>query len=277
MKKLPLTFCLLLAFGFTLFSQDFKGRVYYKSKTSIDTDFGGRSIPEHRKKMILEQMKQMSERNYILSFNKSESIYKEEEKLEQPGTTQRRGRHFAMMSSGGEDYYKNVQNGTYSVSKDLFGKIFLVNDKLPKLKWVMQNETKKIGKYTVYKATSTKKNLIPNTKAMFRKPEDAKEDNQEAMIEQETQITAWYCLDIPINQGPGEYCGLPGLIMELHDGKTSILCSKIELKPKETFEIKKPSKGKKVTQAEFDEISANKMKEMQENFRGRDPGGGKRR
>jgi GLPGLI family protein len=34
--------------------------------------------------------------------------------------------------------------------------------------------------------------------------------------------------------------GLPGLILEINDGKTVILCSKIVLKPKEKTVIKAP-------------------------------------
>ena len=39
------------------------------------------SCIESRKKMIAERMKGMFEKTYILTFNNSESIYKEEEKF----------------------------------------------------------------------------------------------------------------------------------------------------------------------------------------------------
>ncbi|MCT4601586.1 MAG: GLPGLI family protein [Marinifilum sp.] len=279
MKKFLFTIACILIFGNGLFAQDFQGKAYYESKTTINMDFGGRKIPEDRKKMILERMKQMSERTYILSFNRTESIYKEEEKLEQPGMGQGRGgMRFGMMMGGGEDYYKNVKSATYAVSKDLFGKIFLVNDILPKLEWQMQAETKKIGKYTAYKASAVKKVQEPNMRAIFQRRgrgEEA-ENKEPEMIEKEYRIVAWYCPEIPVNQGPGEYWGLPGLILELNDGRTSILCSKITINPKEKIEIKKPRKGKEVNQAEYDEISRKKMKEMRENFRSMRPGRGRR-
>lgn len=280
MKKILLAFySLFLMFGSSLFAQDFQGKVYYESKTSVDMDFGGRQIPEEHKKRILERMKQMSERTYILSFNRTESIYKEDEKLEQPGMQQRGGMRMAMMMGGGEDYYKNVKEGTYAVSKDLYGKIFLVNDSLPSLQWQMQAETKKIGRYTAYKATAIKNVREPNMKAIFQPGGKSKEteSKEPEMIEKEVKLVAWYCPEIPVNQGPGEYWGLPGLIMELNDGRTSILCSKIVINPKEKIAIKEPSKGKKVNQAEYDEISRKKMKEMRENFRGMRPGGGRGR
>jgi GLPGLI family protein len=42
-------------------------------------------------------------------------------------------------------------------------------------------------------------------------------------------ITAWYTPEIPVNQGPENYWELPSLILEINDGKTVVLCSKIVL------------------------------------------------
>ena len=48
----------------------------------------------------------------------------------------------------------------------------------------------------------------------------------------EVQITAWYTPDIPINQGPENYWGLPGLILEINEPELIILCSKVVLNTK---------------------------------------------
>ncbi|MBT8271309.1 MAG: GLPGLI family protein, partial [Bacteroidia bacterium] len=84
-----------------------------------------------------------------------------------------------------------------------------------------------------------------------------------------------YTPQIPLNQGPGEYWGLPGLILEVSSGRTTILCSKIILNPEEKKEIKVPSKGKVITRAEYNETVKQKMKEMREMYGGR-RGGGRR-
>ena len=69
-----------------VFSQDFQGKAYYVSKTNPDMDsWGGRQMSEVQKKQIMERMRSMFEKTYILSFDKSVSIYKEEEVLEAPG------------------------------------------------------------------------------------------------------------------------------------------------------------------------------------------------
>ena len=277
MKKLLfITCCILLITTSGLSAQDFQGKAIYESKTIVKMDFGGRNIPEDRKKMMLERMKKAGEKTFALNFNQVESIYKEEVKLEQPGgSVGRGGMRFGMMGSGGEDYYKNVKEGTYAVKNDLFGKIFLVKDSLQKLEWKMGSESKKIGNYTAFKATALKLVKRPNMSAVFNRNQDS---TAKEFIENEIEIIAWYSPDIPVNQGPASYWGLPGLILEVSDDITSILCSQIIMNPKERIDIKAPSKGKKVTQVEYDETARNKMKEMRENggFGGRRGGPGPR-
>ena len=86
----------------------------------------------------------------------------------------------------------------------------------------------------------------------------------------ETQtVTAWYTPQIPLNTGPGDYYGLPGLILEVNDGKLQIICSKIVLNPEDKIAIKEPTKGKEVNQKAFDAIREKKMKEMSERRQGR--------
>ena len=65
------------------------------------------------------------------------------------------------------------------------------------------------------------------------------------------------------------YYGLPGLILEVNAGNTTILCSKIELN-KEGETVNPPKKGKKINQEKYDELVKKKAKEIRENFqRGR--------
>ena len=70
--------------------------------------------------------------------------------------------------------------------------------------------------------------------------------------------------EIPVNQGPEGYWGLPGLILEVNDGQTTILCSKVVLNPKEKAEIKAPTSGSVTNQKDFDETVMKKLKEVQE-------------
>lgn len=273
--KLPIT-CLLLLISFVSFSQkDFQGKAYYESKTTMDmSNFGGGQLSEERKKQIAERMKSALEKSYILTFNQSESIYKEEEKLDAP--SQGGGMRFGMMSLSGGNQYKNVKEQQLLQENELFGKQFLIKDSLPKLNWELGSETKTIGQYMCFKATAVKKADGFDFNSFRRppendKPKDSTKTNSEEIKEAPKQIivTAWYAPQIPVNQGPGEYWGLPGLILEVNADRTTILCSKIVLNPSEKDVIKAPSKGKEVTKSEYESIQKEKMEEMREMFRGR--------
>lgn len=281
-----ITYVLTFFISVTSFSQqDFQGKAIYQSKTTLDmSNFGGTEMSEDRKKQIAERMKSMFEKTYILTFNKSESIYKEEEKLEAPG----QGGGFRMMmgSFSGGKQYKNVKEHQLLQEQEFFGKQFLVKDSLPKLDWKLESETKLIGKYMCFKAIAIKKPNEMDFNSMRRRNRD--NDNEKAQdstktknvmeeveVPKEILVTAWYTPQIPINQGPGEYWGLPGLILEISADRTTILCSKIIMNPDEKDEIKAPEKGKVVSQKEYNEIMKKKIEEMREMYggRNRDRGG----
>ena len=282
--KLIVSVLTIFISAITFAQQDFQGKAIYQSKTTIDmSDFGGRQMSEDMKKQIAERMKSMFEKTYILTFNKTESIYKEEEKLEAPG----QGGGFRMMmgSFTGGKHYKNVKEHQLLQEQEFFGKQFLIKDSLPKLNWKMESETKQIGKYMCFKATAIKKvdELDFNSMRRRNRNDDEEAKTQDSIssnnlmdeieVPKEVIVTAWYTPQIPINQGPGEYWGLPGLILEVSADRTTILCSKIVMNPSEKDEIKAPTKGKEVTKEEYNKIMKKKMDEMSDMFRGRRRGG----
>ena len=73
---------------------------------------------------------------------------------------------------------------------------------------------------------------------------------------------------------PGNYNGLPGLILEIKEGKQTIICSEIVMNPKDKVKIIEPKKGKKVSQKQYTKIMAKKSKEMMDKFRSRRKGNG---
>ena len=292
MKKIVYSSLFIISFITSYAQKDFQGMAVYESKTST-ADFksrfeGNKEVTPEMQKMIEERMKKMFEKTFFLNFDKSASIYKEEEKLETPG--QRQGGGMRMMSSfmgGGGTYYKNVKEKTYTVDKEFMGKEFLIKDSLTTYKWQMSSEARVIGGYNCFKATA----VIPASKTDFRnfKPKK-KEEVKEGEVKKEEKdkktnfmddfdlpkeitITAWYTPEIPVNQGPEGYWGLPGLILEVNDGKTTILCSKVVLNTKEKVEIKAATNGKIISQKEYDETAVKKMEEMRQMYDGQ--GGGR--
>ena len=275
-------------------AQDFQGQAYYFSKTTMDMsrwDRGGK-MSEAQKKQMEARMKPWLEKTYILTFNKEESIFKEDEKLEGgPG-----GRAPSMWGSSFSAglQYKNIKEKIFLQDQEFFGKQFLITEQMTPYAWKMGSETKKIGQYVCYKATTTRPSselnfTSTNRRDREKKKEEKKKDSinvaskapdTEAVVakaeieekEEMVEVIAWYSPMIPVSQGPTEYWGLPGLILELSAGNTTMLCSKIVMNPEEKIEIKRPTKGEVVTKKEYNEIITGKMQEMRDN-RGRGSGG----
>ena len=81
--------------------------------------------------------------------------------------------------------------------------------------------------------------------------------------------TAWYTLQVPVSNGPDNFQGLPGLILEINDGERLIVCTEIILNPSEKIEVKAPEKGEIVSQAAYNKIQKEKSKELMDRFKGR--------
>lgn len=243
-----------------LFAQEFQGKAYYFSKSTMQLGSFGDRLNEAQKKQIQENLKNRLEKTYVLTFNKEESIFQEDEKLDAiSGATDSWGKNF----TPGEQY-KNVKTNSLLQTQEFYGKQFLVKDKLLSIDWKMGTETKVIGNYTCFKATAS----IPTADILwynFSWDDVREKENEEVKM---TEVVAWYSPQIPISQGPLEYSGLPGLILEVNIGNTTILCSKIVMNPKEKIKIEAPDKGKIVAKQEYKEIISGKMQEMRDN-RGR--------
>jgi GLPGLI family protein len=282
--KLALALITLFIGSTSIAQEDFQGKAYYMSKTTMDMEqWGGRQMSPDQKKRMQERMKSFLEKEYILTFNKTESIYKEDERLEAPGSGRGWG-GFGSSFTGGPKY-KNVKNQELLQDQEFFGKQFLIKDDLKQLEWKMGTETKQIGQYTCFKATAIKPVEQTDWRSMRRRPENerkkdsVKSDDPMSEIEvpKTIEVVAWYTPQIPINQGPDDYWGLPGLILEVNADRTTILCTKIIMNPEEKEDIDKPNKGEEVTQAEYTEIITKKMEEMRDMYGGRRGGGGRGR
>ena len=185
---------------------------------------------------------------FELRFNLTESTWKEVERLSKSGS-------FNITSTT----YKNTADKRYLYDLEIIDKPFLIADNLAPLKWKITKESKKIGDYTAYKATLK---TVKAKKDIYGQAETF-------------QVEAWYAPDIAVPHGPEQYWGLPGLIMQLDDGKITYLLTKVALNPKKGVRIKKPRGGKKINEKQLQKELAKaeeKMDEMhrQEHSRGHD-------
>ena len=260
----------------TSFSQNnFQGKATYMSKTTLDMSRYDK-MSEQQKKQMMARFKSFLEKTYTLSFNKTTSSFRENVQLEGPGAS---GPSWSR-SNGQGSIYKNISDKNMIEDIEMFSKRFLVSEKMEPLQWEMGMETKKIGNYTCYKATLVKEDTKVDWGAIFsRRRNNKKKDStktSENMPEKKMlTVTAWYTPQIPVSTGPDVYWGLPGLILELNAGRTTMLCTEVSINSDGVLEIEEPKKGKKVTRVAYTKIVKEKTAELKERFKNR--GGGNNR
>lgn len=247
-------------------AQDFQGRAVYLQKAKMKLGSWGARMSEAQKNQIKARLKSRLEKTYILTFNKQESTFKEDEKIDAiSGATDSWGGYFSRGYS-----YRNTKENTIVQSQEFYGKRFLVKDNDYKITWEMGSDTKQIGQYTVYKATAT----VPTDEISWYnfnwsdlRPNKDPETGE--IKERTTVVEAWYSPQIPVSHGPAEYWGLPGLILEVKYGDTILLCSEVSINGKESIAIAAPEKGEEITKKDYTATIRKKMLEMRDNRMGR--------
>lgn len=250
-------FVLLMICAFAkAYSQDLSGIATYQSQRAVDLKMS-EGMDSAMQKSIQEQLKKQFQKTYTLKFNGPESIYTEDEGGVAPPAPAAGGMSI-VISESKDIKYNNLKEERYTNETDLMGKTFLVKDSLKKRDWKLVKEIKNIGQYTCFKAVCEEE--VENWSMT--------EDGEETKEKKIKTTTVWYTLDIPVQHGPDRYWGLPGLVLEVSDGKFSLMCTKVVLNPKETIVIEEPTKGKPVGGEEFAKISEEKAKEMMERYSG---------
>ncbi|MBD0824610.1 GLPGLI family protein [Aestuariibaculum marinum] len=120
-------------------------------------------------------------------------------------------------------YYKDFKANIYRLelskkNAELINSDISIEDKIPKYEWIIENEFQTISGFNCNKATTTR------------------------TISGRTQkIIAWFNEEIPITDGPMDFNGLPGLILQVEiNGNTLVKFEKLKLTSNKTIEIKKP-------------------------------------
>lgn len=232
----------LVLFPVFAFAQNNEGRIVYNETIKLEID-----VPEEHREQLKGILPDSRTAAKVLVFNANESIYKDQEgqddeEVIEAGSEDSGMRMKMVMKRPDNQLYKNFEEETFFQKEDLFGRIFLVTDKVEKIQWKLVNDQKEILGYTCQMAT------MKNSKGK--------------------EVQAWFTTEIPVSNGPLHFGQLPGIILEVNvdDGQTHIVASKVELTSLEKGAIEAPSKGKKVTREEFDKIAAAKQKEMEEEY-----------
>ncbi|HEX5112595.1 MAG TPA: GLPGLI family protein [Saprospiraceae bacterium] len=232
MKFLSTTLFFLLAalsFGQT------SGKIIYDEKVDMY-----RHIPEDRQD-IRNRVPQYHTAKWDFIFNGDESIYMRH-KEEETEMTSTQGNTQTTMRFGGREnrvVYKNLTDSKMIDSRDFMQKQFLITGAPTIRKWKIGKNSKNILGYNCLEASFQQDSA--------------------------TNIKAWFSPQITHFNGPADYQGLPGMILELdfNDGERVLTASEIKFEGGDTSLIVAPTKGKEVTAEEFETIREEKMKEMQ--------------
>jgi GLPGLI family protein len=251
MKKNNLTILFML-FCFIAFTQNNSGVITYKKDMYKRYQGVAKKFEEYRKTrpkffnsvMDMESKAYLlaKEVNFYLKFKNNESIFKAENLLEIENNISY-GLVLGPLGSG--KYYTNIKKNENITQLNAYGELFLIKNE--PLKWKLINETKKIGKYICYKATTTK--ITNGSKGEIKYP-----------------VIAWYTPKIPVHFGPLGFYGLPGLIINLEVYGVNYYVTGIKLNPIKKIKIKKPTHGKLVTKKQFDKIGTSTMKNFKKGF-----------
>jgi len=245
MKKYIINYIIFLLISNIAFCQQINGEISYKVNvteafTMIDKE-KLKTIPPAYLDDIKKSMSDLEQRIKLniksietnLSFNQQEAIYTPISGMDNEGD---RGLKETMIITGSYGvYYFNKGLNKRIRQIDVYGQLFLIESDLNSRQWVLTQETKTINNYLCYKATSTL--VTKNSAGTFYKP-----------------LIAWYAPKLPMPYGPNGYGGLPGLILQLTEGDFIFYVSKLILNPKNPNKIEQPTKGKKVTEDEFEAI-----------------------
>jgi len=270
MKRTFTILSIFLCLGLGLqasFAQGFTGRAYYKSTSKISISMDSTKMAPEQIAQIQASLKKQMEQNYVLSFNQTESTWKKEESLGGgPATASAGGAVFMVATSGeGSMLYKNIADQSYAQEREVMGKEYLIQEKSEPFEWELSGETKKVGNYTVQKASFTK---IVDSKRFSTGMTEMEN------VKDTLQVTVWFTPEIPVSHGPENYFGLPGLILEVQNQGRTLICEKIELNPSaEPVVIERPSKGKEISLEEFKKMEEEGMKQMMNRYQGK-PGSG---
>jgi GLPGLI family protein len=212
------------------------GVITYEVKVNLH-----RRIPpgqEARKAMIPEFRTTKQQ----LFFNATESMYKALIEDEEESMTASHGGMTIRMQQANDEVYINPGSTSVISKREFMGKDYLIEDTLKISPWKLGEETKEVMGFVCKMAYYV---------------DDRQPDRK-------LEITAWYTDQLRPMLGPETFGTLPGTVLaiDVNNGERVIVARKVEARPLKKNEMKIPSSGQKVTQAEFRKIVDDTMKQM---------------
>lgn len=216
------------------------GTVVYEQKIDIH-----KNLPLEMEGMK-DQIPQYRESQHQLTFADQKALYESVKKKDGEQTEGHRNGNrrmkFGRRVSGKR--FVNLTEQVVIATKDLMGKKFLVTGTPTQYKWKITGKSKQVGSYLCQEAT---------------------------WRDSTSQVVAWFTPMIPVQAGPADYGGLPGLILHLdiNDGDRVITATEVILGEVDKAKLTAPTEGEEISEEEWIKLREEKMEEMRKEFGGK--------
>lgn len=209
------------------------GKIIFEEKLKIEIKLEGDAaayadmLPKERKT------------EKALTFSEDASLYEVNKSVEEDmEMAQEEGMRIRMVVSGDNKIYTDLKNLKILEQRDFMNRMFLVEKPVPEMNWKVTGNQKIILGYPCMEAYKT------DTAGV--------------------RTTVWFAPSLSIKGGPSEICNLPGMVLEadFNNGSRIYTAKSIESVPLKDLKLQRPKEGKPVSEKEFGDIVAAKMKEM---------------
>lgn len=235
MKKLILSAATLICFTAT-FAQTRSGTITYKETLKLDLNLEGDMA------QFAELIPKETNFNKVLYFTPEVSVYEADKKATEKVNTDNSIKMMITSSMPQEKTYRDLKTNATVTQREFMSRKFLVTATAEKQPWKMTGKQKKILN-------------LPCQQAI--------------MVKDSQEVEAWFTPAIPVATGPGDFAGLPGLVLEVSIGKMyHIEASSLQPGAVDKKLLSKPTEGKKMTGKQYEDMMREKTKEMQEQFGG---------
>ncbi len=210
-----------------------EGVITYETKVNLH-----RTLPpgQEDRKAIIPEFRTTKQQ---LFYNGNESLYKP--LIEDEDEAGSDGGPRIVLRVPNNEVYINQSTGELVSKNEFFGKDYLITDTLKVSPWKLGPETREIQGYECKQAFYTDE----------RGP-------------RKLDVTAWYTDQLRTTLGPERFGTLPGTVLavDINNGERVVVARKIELRRLKKNEMKIPSSGQRVTNAEYRKMVDEQMKKM---------------
>jgi GLPGLI family protein len=213
-------------------STQVKGTIFFEEKVDLH-----RNLPPEKEE-VKNMIPQFNSSKWEFTFSGDESLYQPLKEKELTGTNANQSGYNMRFGRENRILYKNLAEDKIVDSRDFMQKQFLIKGFTSSRKWKIGKKQKQILNYNCLEASMR--------------------------VDTATMLTAWFTPQIALSNGPSDYQGLPGMILQIdiNDGERTITATEVKMDDAAMSPIIVPTKGKPITSEEFEKLREEKMKEM---------------